>query len=267
MRIEIGRSVARPEALGVPLKAVQIDGRHPGVPVLELVIGNPRSDGPCHAGAPVADVGAHPPTPFGRQPKPRTKILSVIDSSPVRGLGPYEPSAQPALASAGRTSPGADLSSAPGSVSATCANNRFRMMNLSGHNIPKASTFAFTTRTVGARWERVMLVGESVCPRGRDQDNPLPVRDNDPERQDLSPELRSAPRAPADAAHWELVTTSPIEPQMGTMKEAPVFFARLHFESRSVATRAGAMSRRRRTRRRAQGIASQHARGCRDGLG
>ena len=55
-----------------------------------------------------------------------------------------------------------------------------------------------------------MLVGESVCPRGRDQDNPLLVRDNDPERQDLSPESRSTPWCSPPAAGWELVTTSQI---------------------------------------------------------
>jgi hypothetical protein len=62
------------------------------------------------------------------------------------------------------------------------------MMNLSSHNIPKALTFALTTTTVGTRWVLVVVVGEMVCPLGRDQDNPLLVRDNDPERQDLSPE-------------------------------------------------------------------------------
>ena len=151
MRIEIGRSVARPEALGLLLEAVQTDGRRAGLPVLELVIGYPRRDGPSHAGAAVADVGAHRP-PFGRQPKPRTEILSVIDSSPVRGLVRTHPRPQPALRPRADLSPrGADLTSAPGSVSAISANNRFRMMNLSSHNIPKALTFAYTTRTAGAR--------------------------------------------------------------------------------------------------------------------
>lgn len=79
------------------------------------------------------------------------------------------------------------------------------------HNIPRALTFALTTRAVGARWVRAVLVGESVSPRGRDQDNPLLVRHNDPERQDLSPLLRSAPRVRATPnPGWELVTTNQI---------------------------------------------------------
>ena len=51
---------------------------------------------------------------------------------------------------------------------------------MSSHNIPKALTFALATRTVGAWRVRVVLTGESVCPRGRDQDNPLRVSDDDP---------------------------------------------------------------------------------------
>jgi len=92
VRIEIGRSVARLEAVGVLHKAVQTNGRPAGLPVLELVFGYPRSDGPSHAGAPVADVGAHLPT-VGTTAQASDNILSVIDSSPVRGLGPYAPSA------------------------------------------------------------------------------------------------------------------------------------------------------------------------------
>jgi hypothetical protein len=69
------------------------------------------------------------------------------------------------------------------------------MMNLSSHNIPKALPFALTTNAVGAGWVRVVLFGESAGLRGRDQDNPLLVRDDDPERQDLSPELRSTQSA------------------------------------------------------------------------
>jgi hypothetical protein len=164
-----------PEGPRGPAPAVQTDRRSGGrLPVLELVIGYPRRDGPSHAGAAVADVGAHPSTVRSTAQASDT-TLSIIDFFPRTWSSVRRyPRPQPAMLPA---------------------------RQLERSQYPKgADAFPHDETDRGKR----LRVGDAVCPRGRDQDNPLLVNDNDPERRTSGQSQEAAPLVPHPRVCTEL---------------------------------------------------------------